>query len=64
MTNPVRFGLTYLVALVSMLAWWSALLGAAKVGWVLLLATAYLAPLTAWGAITLWGHRGEGTSSP
>lgn len=64
MTRPVRFGLTYLVVLTTMLAWWSALTGAASVGWALLLAIAYLAPLAAWGAVTSWGRRGEEPSSP
>ena len=63
MTKPVRFGLTYLVVLVSMLAWWSALTGASQVGWVMVLVTAYLAPLAAWGGVTSWGRRGKDTSS-
>jgi len=61
-TKPVRFGLTYLAVLVSMLAWWWAMTGAAKAGSVLLLVTAYVVPIAVWSAVTSWGWRREGSS--
>lgn len=62
MTKPIRFGLTYLAVLAAMLVWWAALVGAAKVGWALLLTIAYLTPIAVWSGVTSWGWRREESS--
>jgi len=59
MSTPVRFALTYLAVVATMLTWWLAMKQAATGGPVVLLIVAYAVPVVAWWAVVARARSGQ-----
>ncbi len=59
MNTPVRFALTYVAVLATILTWWLAMKQAATSGPIPLLVVAYAVPVVAWWAVVAVARSGQ-----